>query len=68
MSWKFVFNTMQFLDKNILDRTQLTGPSSVAKIASEAGYQFFTWDKQVYYIPTINSPNFKTNILISDLF
>jgi hypothetical protein len=67
MSWKFVFNTLQ-CEKTMMDY-MFTYPDEVAKIAREAGYKFFTWKENVYFVlPGEEGKWDNTNIKVSDLF
>lgn len=56
MSWKFVYNSW-----NILGRTI----TAVAKMAHEAGYDFFTFNDGVYFYA--EGEIYKTKIKASDL-
>lgn len=66
MSWKFVFNTQQ------CQGTMTHGfkyPDEAARIAIEAGYKFFTWKENVYFVlPGEEGKWDNTNIKVSDLF
>lgn len=56
MSWKFVYNS-----GNILERTM----PAIAKTAHEAGYDFFTFNGDVYFYA--EGKTYKTKIKTSDL-
>lgn len=56
MSWKFVYNS-----GNILGRTM----PAIAKMAHETGYDFFTFNDDVYFYA--EGKIYKTKIKVSDL-
>lgn len=56
MSWKFVYNS-----GNILGRTM----PAIAKMAHEAGYDFFTFNGDVYFYA--EEKVYKTKIKVSEL-
>lgn len=56
MNWKFVYNS-----ENILERTM----PAIAKTAHEAGYDFFTFNGDVYFYA--EGKIYKTKIKTSDL-
>lgn len=56
MSWKFVFNSANLLGKTICD---------IAKLAHESGYDFFTFNGEVYFY--VEGRIHKTKLKTSDL-
>lgn len=58
MSWKFVFNS------NNLGVGKTC--SQIANIAENAGYEFFTFNGDVYFVS--NRMHQKTQITVNDLF
>ena len=57
MSWKFVFNSENLgIGKTL---------GQIADIAENAGYEFFTFNNDVYFVSS--GMHFKTTITINDL-
>lgn len=58
MSWKFVFNPSGL--------STMTKIAHIARVAEEAGYEFFTVNGVVFFV--YDGKYYKTNIAYKDLF